>query len=310
MLPAVRPPRSPSAAANADSTENGATSVHTQLGSSGSLAQRFCISRNSPLSPAMATGSNHLYQQDAPALAARDHVSGYVSESDAVSPSAGGASVHRSMMNQMPVATNLFARLQQQHEKRDEHHLKQHNDASKMSSGAAAAAAAAAETADGIHHHLLNERVTRLESAVATLATTVSQLVQLLSAAAESSPQAAAAIWSTAAQLSAEIPAALASKSGGVQSPPASGMFPADTSCPQDSSRRHTPPRDTRVAIDSPSAAFLSDETLSLTNQSRGIAAPEFNLRHKIVRVADLHERLCSLPSGLPAHESVRVTRQ
>ena len=207
-------------------------SAHTQLGSSSALAQRYCL----PRSPS----------------------------GEAVSPSAGNASLRTPFANQTPAATHVLARAQQQEESRAQQQEEQRHRAPPA---AAAAASAAAATVDAIHYHLLSERVARIESAVATMATTVAQLVQLLSVAAESSPQAAAAIWSTAAQLTAvEAPAALSSKCS-------------------------TPPDDSGAGADC------------------HMAAPEFNLRRRIVRVADVHERLCALPSGLPAHEAVTVTR-
>jgi hypothetical protein len=210
-------------------------SAHTQLGSSSALAQRYCL----PRSPS----------------------------GEAASPSAGNASLRTPFVNQTPAA--MLARAQQQEESRAQQQQEQRYRAPPA---AAAAASTAAATVDAIHYHLLSERVARIESAVATMATTVAQLVQLLSVAAESSPQAAAAIWSTAAQLTAvEAPAAL-------------------------SSNCSTPPDDSGAGAD-------------CHPEAGGLAAPEFNLRRRIVRVADVHERLCALPSGLPAHEAVTVTR-
>ena len=104
MLPA-KSPRSPAAASTGTGTgpvDIGASGAHTQLGSSGSLAHRYCITRASPHSPTR--------------LSARDQLSTFLSESDAVSPSAGGASLCRPVLSQMPAATDLLARAQQQHE--------------------------------------------------------------------------------------------------------------------------------------------------------------------------------------------------
>ena len=178
MLPA-KSPRSPAAASTGTGTgpvDIGASGAHTQLGSSGSLAHRYCITRASPHSPTR--------------LSARDQLSTFLSESDAVSPSAGGASLYRPLLSQMPAATDLLARAQQQHEE-----VQQREHSARRLPPAA----------DAVHFHVLSERVARVEAAVATMAATVSQLVQLLNAAADSSPQAAAAIWSTAAQLTADI---------------------------------------------------------------------------------------------------------
>ena len=177
MLP-VKSPRSPAAATSTGTgpVDIGASGAHTQLGSSGSLAHRYCIPRSSPHSPTR--------------LSARDQLSTFLSESDAVSPSAGGASLYRPLLSQMPAATDLLARAQQQHEE-----VQQREHSARRLPPAA----------DAVHFHVLSERVARVEAAVATMAATVSQLVQLLNAAADSSPQAAAAIWSTAAQLTADI---------------------------------------------------------------------------------------------------------
>lgn len=267
MLPVYKPPSSPMASMNAD----GVTSVHTQLGSSSALAQRYCI----PHSPI-----------------------------DAASPSAGSAYMSKPIMTHMPAATDLLARVQLQHEVHDE----QHRSHQKMSP-AAAAASAAGKAVDAINYHLLNERVSRIESAVATMATTVSQLVQLLSVAAESSPQAAAAIWSTAAQLTAtEIPVLTSSKSSASSSDRSrSGVVPAEAASP---AREFSHQQSARGADGSCVSAAAEKDSSSLgLHEVGGIAAPEFNLRHRIVRVADLHERLCAIPSGLPSHEAVTVSR-
>lgn len=216
------------------------------------------------------------------------------SPSEAASPSAGNAAVHTPFMSQTPAAAHVLARAQQQEEQRY-----------RAPPAAAAAASAAATTVDAINHHLLSERVGRIESAVATMATTVAQLVQLLSVAAESSPQAAAAIWSTAAQLTAvEAPAALSSQGSAVlddggASAGAAGEFSRASGRVQ------------RAQGSCASAAACSGSSFSsgADHEAGGIAAPEFNLRRRIVRVADLHERLCAVPSGLPAHEAVTVTR-
>ncbi len=299
MLPAARPPCSPTAVTNAASIDVAASSVHSQLGSSGSLAQRYCIPhRDGPRSPSKAIGNAQQVHQRADALTARDQLSAFLIESDAVSPSAGGASIYRSIMNQMPAATNLFAKVQLQQEQLEGHHHQQHHDFQKKSP-----LSSAGKAADGLHLHFhhLNERVSRVEAAVATLATTVAQLVQLLSVAAESSPQAAAAIWSTAAQLTADIPEISRSESSIAHVRPTG---PAHTATPA------TPAHDLghNIANSSPLAGCPNDSVNA--SEPCAIAAPEFNLRHKITRVAQLHERLCSIPSGLPAHESVRVARQ
>ncbi len=266
------PGKSSSSPAAASSTgtgpvDIGASGAHTQLGSSGSLAHRYCIA--SPHSPTR--------------LSARDQLSTFLTESDAVSPSAGGASLCRPVLSQMPAATDLLARAQQQHEELQQSNL--HNPRLPPA-------------ADAVHYHLLSERVARVESAVATMAATVSQLVQLLSAAADSSPQAAAAIWSTAAQLTAEISDVSSSQSSIAH--PHVG--------PGQSSIAHPHVGPGVVAHDAAGAARASG-TADMSCAA-AIAAPEFNLRHKIARIPDLHERLCSVPSALPAHEAVRVTRR
>jgi hypothetical protein len=268
MLPA-KSPRSPAAASTGTGTgpvDIGASGAHTQLGSSGSLAHRYCITRASPHSPTR--------------LCARDQLSTFLSESDAVSPSAGGTSLCRPVLSQMPAATDLLARAQQQHEELQQRERSTHRPT---------------PTADAVHYHVLSERVARVESAVATMAATVSQLVQLLSAAADSSPQAAAAIWSTAAQLTADISHVSSSQSN-IAHP-------------------HVGP-EVAVEHDAAGAARASDAGAARASDAAdmspaaAIAAPEFNLRHKIARIPDLHERLRSVPSALPAHEAVRVMRR
>jgi hypothetical protein len=295
MLPAIRTPVSPTAPTNSGSVNIGASGVHTQLGSSSSLAHRYCIPRDGPHSPSTAIGSANRVRQ-AEASSPRDQLSTFLSESDAESPSTGGASVYRTVMNQMPATTNLFARVQLQHEQQVENRQKQHLD--QKVSPAAAAVAAAGKTIDGIHYHLLEERVTRIETAIASLATTVSQLVQLLSVAAESSPQAAAAIWSTAAQLSAEVPAV---------SSIAHALSVSEVGSEESAYELSHHISRGKHSSCSPAVSLHNNENSSETG---GIAAPEFNLRHKIARVAEVHERLCSIPSGLPSHQSVRVLRQ
>jgi hypothetical protein len=300
MLPATKPPCSPAAVTSAASIDVAASSVHSQLGSSGSLAQRYCIPyRDGPRSPSKAIGSAQQVHQRADALSARDQLSAFLVESDAVSPSAGGASIYRSVMNQMPAATNLFAKVQLQQEQQEGHHHQQHQDFQKKSPYSSAS-----NTADIMHYHQLNERVSRIEAAVTTLATTVTQLVQLLSVAAESSPQAAAAIWSTAAQLTAEIPEISRSESSIAHARPLSGsaVGPAPAASPAAHDLSH------HIARSTPLAASLNDS--GNASDTHGIAAPEFNLRDKIARVAELHERLCSIPTGLPVHQSVTVARQ
>jgi hypothetical protein len=262
MLPA-KSPRSPAAASTGTGTgpvDIGASGAHTQLGSSGSLAHRYCITRASPHSPTR--------------LSARDQLSTFLSESDAVSPSAGGASLCRPVLSQMPAATDLLARAQQQHEELQQRERSTHRPPP-------------AAVHDAVHYHVLSERVARVESAVATMAATVSQLVQLLSAAADSSPQAAAAIWSTAAQLTADISHVSSSQSN-IAHP-------------------HVGPE---IAVEHDAAGAARASDAADTSPAAAIAAPEFNLRHKIARIPDLHERLRSVPSALPAHEAVRVMRR
>ena len=59
-----------------------------------------------------------------------------------------------------------------------------------------------------------------------------------------------------------------------------------------------------------PTCLTLDIGPTSDTSPPAAIAAPEFNLRHKIARIPDLHERLCCMPPSLPPHEAVRVTRR
>jgi hypothetical protein len=217
-------------------------------------------------------------------------------------------------MAQMPTSTHLLARAQLQHEQLQEQH---HRFEKASPTAAASAASAASKAVDAIHHHLLSERISRIESAVATMAATVSQLVQLMSVAAEASPQAAAAIWSTAAQLTAaETPAFFSSKGGVSSDRSAPGAVAAESASPA-REFSHTPAA--RAADGSCVAAAVerdssggssssSNSSSTGVHQAGSIAAPEFNLRHKIVRVSDLHERLCSIPSRLPAHEAVTVS--
>ena len=323
MQPVVRPPRSHSAINNTgspssmDSGTSLATSLHTQLGSSSSLAQRYCIRRDSH-SPSKQRDGHEVHQQIADALSARDQLSAFLIESDAVSPSAGGASIYRSVMKRMPTATALFATVQQRHEQQQElqhqqSHQHQQPHHHHQSAPAAAAASAAAKTIDGIHYHLLNERVSCIEAAIASLATTVSQLVQLLSAAADSSPQAAATIAAAAVQLTADIPVDSAPQSDTSRLSHSIGgaSVGLEAASPAyEISNYYSQP--TRGADSASCLEAVHNDTGSHCDADRSpsIATPEFHLRRKIVRVSDLHERLAAIPSGLPAHAAVRVTRQ
>ena len=305
MQPVIRPPRSPSASNNTGSPNSIDAGVHTQLGSSSSLAQRYCIRRDS-LSPSRPMDGLEVHQQVAEATSAREHLSAFLSESDAVSPGAGGASIYRSVMKRMPTATALFATVQQRHEQQQQQQQQHHPHHVPQSVASAAAASAAAQTVDNIHYHLLNERVCRIEAATAVLATTVSQLVQLLSAAADSSPQAAATIAAAAAQLAADIPVDSVSKSGSARCSSGVGGGAAaaaeETASPAYEISNHL--------VGGGSASCLQTLHSDTSSHEGSIAAPEFHLRRKIVRVCDIHERLAAIPSGLPAHDAVRVARQ
>jgi hypothetical protein len=299
VLPAPKSPQHPRSSSDIAGMGDDGSSVHTQRGSSSSLAHRYCIQRADSLSQPASASATAAAAHRHPAHTAHPeerHLAS-LSDSGAASPSAGAASAYRSPLRIMPVATDLFARVQQRFEQEVEQRPLPRHSPQKV--------ATAAPAIDAAQHQALSDRVCRLEAALASMAATVSQLVQLFTVAAESpqaaaamSPQAAAAMCSTAAQLSTLFPANSSSNSS-------AGHAWGDAAPAHPPNYSAGPTQQTAPS----SLSCAAPEAAPSPTSATSIVPPEFNLRRRIARVDDIHQRLCSIPSGLPAHEAVQVAR-